>query len=199
MYNYGLHQQVNEAVQEAGIDIGGKDNLFYTRFMANTANIFGLYMQLYEHHPEAERCFGQLVKLVIKANTQRSAQHKERDAEKIKKEHWFLSNQLTGMSLYVDRFCGNLQTMQNKLDYFEQLGVNFLHLMPLFESPPDASDGGYAVADFRKVAARFGSLNELQTLQTAMQERDMYLMLDIVLNHTSDQHEWAMKARKGEK
>lgn len=199
MYNYGLHQQVNEAVQEAGIDISGKDNLFYTRFMANTANIFDLYMQLYEHHPEVERCFSQLVKLIIKADRERSTLHKERDAEKIKKEHWFLSNQLAGMSLYVDRFCGNLQTMQDKLDYFEKLGVNFLHLMPLFESPPEASDGGYAVADFRKVASRFGSLNELQALQTAMQERDMYLMLDIVLNHTSDQHEWAMKAKAGEK
>lgn len=199
MYNYGLHQQVNEAVQEAGIDIGGEDNLFYTRFMANTANIFNLYMQLYEHHPGAEGYFNQLVKLIIRADRQRSALHKQRDAEKIKKGHWFLSNQLAAMSLYVDRFCGNLPTMQEKLAYFEKLGVNFLHLMPLFESPPAASDGGYAVSDFRKVAARFGTLDDLKQLQAAMQEKDMYLMLDIVLNHTSDQHAWAQKARQGEK
>jgi amylosucrase len=199
MYNYGLHQQVNEAVQEAGIDIGGKDNLFYTRFMANTANIFDLYMQLYEHHPAAEQCFNLLIKLIIRADRERTEAHKERDTRKIKQQHWFLSNELTGMSLYVDRFCGTLPAMQPKLDYFEKLGVNFLHLMPLFKSPPEASDGGYAVADFRTVADRFGTLADLKALQAAMQERDMYLMLDIVLNHTSDQHEWAQKARQGEK
>ena len=55
------------------------------------------------------------------------------------------------MSLYVDRFCGNLKNLSGKLDYFGELGVNFLHLMPMFESPEGESDGGYAVSDFRKV------------------------------------------------
>ncbi len=199
MYNYGLHQQINEAVQNAGIDIGGEDNLFYTRFMANAAAIFELYMQLYEHHPMAEENFGQLVRLIIKADRDRSALLKERDVKKREQGQWFLSNQLAGMSLYVDRFCGDLSALKSKLDYFQKLGVSLLHLMPLFESPPHESDGGYAVSDFRKVDARFGSLNNLIELQLKMQQRDMYLMLDIVLNHTSDQHEWALKAKQGEK
>lgn len=199
MYNYALHQQINEVVQAAGIDIGGEDNLFYTRFMANTADIFDLYMQLYEHHPKAERNFQQLVQLIIRANSKRSPQLKSRDDQKREKGNWFLSNQLTGMSLYVDRFCGDINTLNTKLGYFEKLGVNLLHLMPMFESPSEASDGGYAVSDFRKVDQRFGSLENLIELQQQMQQRDMYLMLDIVLNHTSDQHEWARKARQGEK
>ena len=103
------------------------------------------------------------------------------------------------MSLYVDRFCGNLKNLESKLDYFEKLGVNFLHLMPVFESPEDESDGGYAVSDFRKVDKRFGTLNDLQQLQEKMQERNMYLMLDIVLNHTSHHHEWAKKAKEGDR
>ena len=199
MYNYALHQQINEAVQHAGIDIGGEDNLFYTRFMANTADIFDLYMQLYEHHPNAEKNFQQLVQLIIKAHTERPSALKGRDEQKREKGNWFLSNQLVGMSLYVDRFCGDIKGLSNKLGYFGKLGVNFLHLMPMFESPVNESDGGYAVSDFRKVDQRFGTLEDLEALQKEMQQQDMYLMLDIVLNHTSHQHEWARKARQGEK
>ena len=199
MYNYGLHQQINQSIQDEGIDISGDDNLFYTRFMANAAAIFDLYMQLYEHHPKAEKNFSQLIQLVIKANKERPDIIKARDDKKQEQGQWFLSNQLAGMSLYVDRFCGDIPALKNKLEYFEKLGVNFLHLMPIFESPPEASDGGYAVADFRKVAERFGTIEDLISLQQQMQQQDMYLMLDIVLNHTSNQHEWARKARQGEK
>lgn len=199
MYNYGLHQQINSAIQDAGIDIGGEDNLFYTRFMANAAPLFELYMQLYEHHPKAEKNFSQLTDTIINAYRQRPDVLKERDYKKTGEDHWFLSNQLAGMSLYVDRFCDNLETLGQKLDYFENLGVNLLHLMPIFESPAGESDGGYAVSDFRKVDQRFGTLEDLKSLQQEMQQRNMYLMLDIVLNHTSHQHEWAKKARAGEK
>ncbi|MEO7394122.1 MAG: alpha-amylase family glycosyl hydrolase, partial [Chitinophagaceae bacterium] len=80
-----------------------------------------------------------------------------------------------------------------------KLGVNFLHLMPVFESPDGESDGGYAVSNFRKVEKRFGSLDDLQQLQHKMQTEEMYLMLDIVLNHTSQKHYWATKAKKGDK
>ena len=102
------------------------------------------------------------------------------------------------MSLYVDRFCGNLQNLTTKLDYLEKLGVNFLHLMPIFESPGNESDGGYAVSDFRKIDARFGDLDDLHLVQESMRRKNMYLMMDIVLNHTSRKHEWAIKAREGD-
>jgi amylosucrase len=199
MYNFGLHEHINELLREHKIDVAAKDNLFYTRMLANAGDMFDLYLQLYEHHPAAEALFQQLIETTINAYKTRSETLKARDTEKLKQEHWFLSNQITGMSLYVDRFCGDLKTMQTKLDYFEKLGVNFLHLMPLFESPANESDGGYAVSNFRKVDERFGTLEDLQNLQQQMQQRNMYLMLDIVLNHTSHKHEWAIKAKKGEK
>ncbi len=197
MYNYGLHQRVNQSIQDAGLDISGADNLFFTRIMANTAVIFDLYMKLYEHHPKAEENFEELLQVIIKAHINRSAELKERDFQKNEKGHWFLSNEITGMSLYADRFCGSIKNLENKLDYFEKLGVNFLHLMPIFESPENESDGGYAVSDFRKVNKRFGTLEDLKRLQKKMRERNMYLMLDIVLNHTSHHHEWAQKAKAG--
>ncbi|MEL4382841.1 alpha-amylase family glycosyl hydrolase, partial [Shewanella algae] len=86
-----------------------------------------------------------------------------------------------------------------KFPYLKNLGVNFLHLMPVFESPAGESDGGYAVSNFRKVDKRFGTNKDLEQVITKMQAEKMYLMLDIVLNHTSHKHEWAMLAKSGDK
>jgi amylosucrase len=199
VYNHSLHQQINQAIQQQKIDIAGRDNLFFTRFIANATAIDALFQEIYGKHPQQEDFFNQLINLIAGSYTRRPAILKERDEEKETKGNWFLSNEITGMSLYVDRFCGDLRNLGNKLDYFKELGVNFLHLMPVFESPEGESDGGYAVSDFRKVDKRFGTLKELQQLQEKMQKQGMYLMLDIVLNHTSHHHEWAKKAKAGEK
>ncbi len=199
MYNHTLHQQINNSLQEKKVNTAeDAGNLFYTRFIANATSIEALYKDLYGHHHEAERYFQQLIDTVANAWMNRSVPLKTKDTEKLEKGTWFLSNELVGMSLYVDRFCGNLKNLPGKLDYFEKLGVNLLHLMPIFESPEGESDGGYAVSDFRKVDQRFGSLKDLQILQKQMQEQGKYLMLDIVLNHTSHKHEWALKAKQGD-
>lgn len=197
MYNYQLHQKLNTLLQ-AETDTSGDDNLFYTRFMANISAIKDLYDELYQQHSNGTKAFDKLLQTIIIANRKRGAALKERDAEKSREDHWFLSNKIAGMSLYVDRFCGNLQNLGNKLAYFEKLGVNFLHLMPVFESPANESDGGYAVSNFRKVDSRFGTLEDLQTVQQKMLDKRMYLMIDIVLNHTSHKHEWAEKAKAGD-
>lgn len=171
---------------------------FAKRFSQLAPNAYTLYQQLYNLHPQTDHFFEQLLKTVIQANNNRSKQLKKKDADKLAKEHWFLSNQMVGMSLYVDRFCGKLTNLSDKLTWLEQLGVNLLHLMPLFESPAGESDGGYAVSNFRKVDSRFGQLADLQALRTQMADKEMYLMLDIVLNHTSHRHEWAEKAKAGD-
>ncbi|MEO5684789.1 MAG: alpha-amylase family glycosyl hydrolase [Chitinophagaceae bacterium] len=197
MYNYSLHQQINNELKKHGIDIGGKDILFYTRFIANATAIHALYMELYENHPQSKEAFAQLLQTICTAYVSRSAALKQRDEEKEATAHWFLSNEITGMSFYVDRFCGSLENLAGKLDYFQKLGVNFLHLMPVFKSPEGESDGGYAVSDFRQVDERFGNLQDLEKLQQQMSEEKMYLMIDIVLNHTSHRHAWAQKAKEG--
>ncbi len=199
MYNHQLHQQINAVLQNEQIDIGGKDNHFFTRFIANATAIDALFHEIYGRTENGASYFDQLIHLLTRAHSQRTEKLRDRDAEKGAKGHWFLSNDLAAMSLYVDRFGGNLKGLANKLDYFKELGVNFLHLMPVFESPEGESDGGYAVSDFRKVDKRFGSLGDLQQLQRRMQDEQMYLMLDIVLNHTSHHHEWATKAKAGDK
>ncbi len=197
MYQHSLHQQINAALQENKIDLAGPDKQFYTRFIANAASLEALYRELYGTHRYGTDCFNDLLGTIIKAYQQRSLELRGRDLEKERQGNWFLTSDITGMSLYVDRFCGDLKNLQNKLPYFEELGVNLLHLMPLMESPAGESDGGYAVSNFRKVDARFGSIEDLQQVQKRMFESGMYLMLDIVLNHTSHRHEWAEKAKGG--
>jgi amylosucrase len=198
MYNPIIHQQINENLQQNKIDIAGADNLFYTRFVANTAAIHHLYHELYNDHPFKDESFALLIQTITNAYQQRSAALIAQDAVKEAKGNWFLSNEITGMSLYVDRFCGNLQTLGEKLDYFKTLGVNFLHLMPVMQSPEGESDGGYAVSDFRKVDKRFGTLKDLKKVKSQMSKEGMYLMMDIVLNHTSHHHDWAVKAKQGD-
>lgn len=198
MFTYDRHIQLKKLFEKNKLCTEKKDAMLYARFEANIAGIYERFMQLYDTHPHAAANFEKLLQVIINAYTNRATALKQRDEEKEKQDGWFLSNQITGMSLYTDRFAGNLKSMPSKLDYLQQLGVNFLHLMPIFESPEGESDGGYAVSDFRKVDKRFGTLQDLQQLQQSMQQRNMYLMLDIVLNHTSHKHEWALKAKQGD-
>jgi amylosucrase len=198
MYQYSLHQKVNSHLQKNGIDIAGEDNLFYARFIAGASAIYALYNKIYASHPKNQAVFEDVLETIIQAYKNRSAVLKQLDEDKQRKGQWFLSNDIAGMSLYVDRFCGDIAALNDKLGYCKKLGVNLLHLMPVFESPGGESDGGYAVSNYRRVDRRFGSLDDLLALQKQMQSEGMYLMLDIVLNHTSHRHEWAVKARQGD-
>ena len=198
-FNKDLHEYVNQIVASKGLDITGTDNAFYTRLMSNIDTIDHLYRSIYGHNAEADKQYEMLINTLVDGHQQRANDLRERDEVKIENGIWFVSNEITGMSLYVDRFCGKLKELPEKINYFEQLGVNFLHLMPLFESPEGESDGGYAVSNFREVDPRFGNIKDLIHLRKTMQEKNMYLMIDIVLNHTSHHHEWAKKAKAGDK
>ena len=196
--NQNLREHTTAILIREGIDINKKDNAFYARIMSEIDTISDLFQEIYGQDPKADQIFEQLIITIAKAHLHRAEDLKQRDEQKMDEGKWFLSNELMGMSLYVDRFAGSLQSMSTKLDYFEKLGVNFLHLMPIFESPEGESDGGYAVSNFRKVDKRFGHLDDLISLRKKMQDKGMYLMLDIVLNHTSHRHEWAEKAKQGD-
>jgi amylosucrase len=193
-----LRDKITELLEQSGLEATKEGQAFGERFTKRLPLIHRLFEEIYGDHPESQVQFLQLTLSLINAHQRRENALKKRDEDKAKKGVWFLSNELAGMSLYVDRFAGSLQEMPVKLVHFEELGVNFLHLMPLFESPKGESDGGYAVSDFRKVDSRFGTLDELISLRKEMHSKGMYLMLDIVLNHTSHHHEWAQKAKSGD-
>ena len=193
MYNPSLQKKLHELIKSHKI----KDVAFQERFTANLDDIFTHFHAIYGSHPLAAGLFETLLNSICQAHLDRSDALKKRDADKEKKGTWFLSQDLVGMSLYVDRFAGQINKLPSKLPYLEKLGVNFLHLMPLFKSPEGESDGGYAVEDFRVVEERLGTIDDLRAFQAELQTKDMYLMIDIVLNHTSHHHEWAKLAKKG--
>jgi len=199
MYTHHLHHFISKRLLGYhALPLTGSGLNIYNRFMANAAAIDELYNGLYAHHPNKEKCFEQLIDTMVAFAKARNQRLVAKDEQKLTKGNWYLSNEIVGMSLYVDRFCGSIKNLAQRLDYFEELGVNLLHLMPVFESPENESDGGYAVSDFRNVDKRFGTNKDLDTLQTSMESKGMYLMLDIVFNHTSERHEWARKARQGD-
>ena len=193
-----ISEKIHQLFQEYSIDPVKKDKQFAERLQSHLPKIHRLFGEIYGGCFDAEQQFLDLLRSLILAHQGREAGLKKRDQEKAAQGVWFLSNQLAGMSLYVDRFAGSLKTMPTKLSHLEELGVNFLHLMPIFESPAGESDGGYAVSNFRKVDPRFGTLEDLISLRKKMHGQGMYLMLDIVLNHTSHHHEWAQKAKEGD-
>ncbi len=193
-----LHLFGQQLLQFANIDATKKDKAFANRFIEHLDTIENLFDEIYSGHPQRNDAFDALLNALIYQYKSRPKNFLKKDEDKAKKGNWFLSNEITGMSLYVDRFAGDINGLKNKLDYFNELGVNFLHLMPVFESPAGESDGGYAVSDFRKVDARFGTNEDLNALIKEMNASNMYLMLDIVLNHTSHHHEWAKKAKAGD-
>jgi len=199
MYDDSLQAMMDRALENAGWVLLEKNRSFYARLGANLSALHELFMDLYGTTENAGELFTCLLETVIAADLARPEWLRASDARKSQQDKWFLSNQLAGMSLYVDRFCGTLPALETKLDYFGELGVSLLHLMPLFQSPPGESDGGYAVSDFRTVDPRFGTLGDLQRLREQMHGRGLYLMLDIVLNHTSHRHEWAQQAKTGNK
>jgi amylosucrase len=111
---------------------------------------------------------------------------------------WFQRARVCGYVAYADRFAGDLPGVADHLDYLAELGVNYLHLMPLLRPRPGPNDGGYAVADYRQVDPRLGSMDDLVDLGRALHGRGMALCIDLVLNHTAAEHEWARRAVAGE-
>ena len=198
MNSSALHAFGKELLKAKNIDQEKKDKAFAERFLQQLSSIELLFNEIYGGHSKRNESFDALLDSLVDCYLQRPSTFIKKDIVKEKQGNWFLSNQITGMSLYVDRFAGNIKGLTDKLNYFEELGVNFLHLMPVFESPEGESDGGYAVSNFRKVDARFGTNEDLNALIGKMNAQNMYLMLDIVLNHTSHHHEWAQKAKEGD-
>ena len=111
MYDYKLHRQIKNGLQTNGIDVSEEDNLFYTRFVANASSIKDLFKELYGHREDSVVYFDRLISTIACAWKERSPAMKEKDEKKEAQGHWFLSNQITGMSLYVDRFCGSLENL----------------------------------------------------------------------------------------
>ncbi len=112
--------------------------------------------------------------------------------------HWYQSHRMVGAMCYVDLFAGNLQEIRDRIPYLTELGITYLHLMPLFKTPEGDNDGGYAISSYREVNPALGTIEELTQLANELRHHGISLVIDFVFNHTSDEHEWAKRAMAGD-
>ena len=170
-------------------------SVFATRLDHCYNELKWLYCELYHNDMEAFDYFVQM--LEAQWNARKDAL-RAIDEKRLAEPDWYRSNKLLGMMMYPANFGGTLKGVQEKLPYLTECGVNYLHLMPLLDSPKGKSDGGYAVSDFRKVRPDLGTMEDLAELADACHEKGMVLCLDFVLNHTSEEHAWAKAAKAGD-
>ena len=171
-----------------------KMSSFDERFARCEDELRGSYLELYHD----EKAFDYFVEMLRRCYDARPQDLRALDEGRIANPGWYTSNDITGMLMYVDAFAGTLAGVREKLGYIEECGVNYLHLMPLLESPEGRSDGGYAVSNFRKVQPELGTMDDLASLAGECHRRGIAVCLDFVMNHTSEDHAWAKAARAGD-
>ncbi|MCG2786186.1 MAG: alpha-glucosidase C-terminal domain-containing protein [Anaerolineae bacterium] len=180
-----------------GVEIASQSEhwfAFKTRLEAHFPRLFGLLLQLYGQRYDLYYHLEELLTLLAKSWFERRAELKELDSEREKSPRWFQSHQMVGGVCYVDLFAGDLAGLRAKIPYFQELGLSYLHLMPLFKSPPGENDGGYAVSSYRELNPSLGTTAELAELAEALRQAGISLVLDLVFNHTASDHEWALRA-----
>ena len=171
-----------------------KNSVFSRRLERHLDELKWLYQELYHD----EHSFSYFLEMLERSWGERKRPLRDQDARREADPDWYRRRDLLGMMLYVDAFAGNLKGVKGRLPYLQECGVNYLHLMPLLQSPKGRSDGGYAVSDFRTVQPELGSMEDLEDLADACRKAGISLCLDFVMNHTSEDHAWAKRARAGE-
>ncbi|MEM9077710.1 MAG: amylosucrase [Bacteroidota bacterium] len=174
------------------------ESLFHLRMATNLSLIQNLFFSLYPQ-TEHESSFQQLLQLLPKLYKTRPDELKLQDINRISSGNWYQSEKMVGMQLYVEHFNRDLKGLKKRLPYLKEFGINFLHLMPLTTRPSGENDGGYAVNSYDKVDKRYGTQKDLLDLTKKLRKEKMFLMLDFVVNHTSDEFPWARKAKQGNK
>ncbi|MBU4465576.1 MAG: alpha-amylase family protein [Actinobacteria bacterium] len=177
---------------------GPVDDAFARRFHEHFATLHGLFLQLYGDRGDGREALADVVALAAASWSARPLELKARDARRESDPDWYQAERMLGGVCYVDRYAGNLAGVRAQIPYFQELGLTYLHLMPLFESPEGNSDGGYAVSSYRRVDPKLGTMDDLAELAAELRVAGISLVVDFIFNHTSNEHEWARKAVAGE-
>ena len=186
--------QILDAVRRTS----GGDPAFIARAITHLPRLRGLFQRLYGERDDWLDRLRDVVLLAAGSWASRSEELKALDARRDADPDWFESQRMLGGVCYVDRFGGGLDGIRRQIPYFRELGLTYLHLMPLFEAPEGNSDGGYAVSSYRRVNPALGTMDELAALGAELREAGISLVVDFIFNHTSNEHEWAQKAAAGD-
>lgn len=170
------------------------EEVYQRRLLNHMDELKWLYTELYGNDAMLEELLEKMHEFYLERNKDLKAV----DLLREKNPNWYKSNDMMGMMLYIDNFAGNIKGVESKLDYLQKSNVNYIHLMPFLDTVEGRSDGGYAVADFRKVREDLGTMEDLEHLTNACHKKNINVCMDFVMNHTSQDHEWAKKARSGD-
>lgn len=193
-----LLPRVQAALAEAiSTDLAGWEQ-YQQRLDQHFPALFRLYAELYSSRFDFFFHLEDLLVALARAWFARPADLRQLDAAREQAPGWFLSNQMLGGVIYVDLFAGDLEGVRAKIPYFQELGLTYLHLMPLFKAPEGENDGGYAVSSYREVHPPLGTMQQLASLSRDLRLAGISLVVDLVFNHTSDEHEWALNAKAGD-
>ncbi|WP_104172882.1 alpha-amylase family protein [Arthrobacter sp. Y81] len=171
---------------------------FLQRFAHHFPDMHRLFQSLYGSRPDFQDQLTALVLQAARSWNERPADLKALDAERENNTGWFQSNSMLGGVCYVDRYAEDLQGVRSRIPYFKELGLTYLHLMPLFLAPEPHSDGGYAVSSYRDVNPKLGTMEQLRELAAELRDNGISLVVDFIFNHTSDEHDWARRAAEGD-
>jgi amylosucrase len=171
---------------------------FTTRLSRWWPDLVAGWSAAYATHPAGPAEIERLVGLLADRYRDRAAALRSLDLERLLRPDWFQDPTMIGYVCYPGRFAGTLAGVEGHLDYLADLGVRYLHLMPLLRPRDGEADGGYAVADYRSVDPALGTMDDLEHLCDSLRERGMSLCVDLVLNHTAAEHAWAVRARAGD-
>lgn len=193
MNQASLHKLISSKFEEKN-----PKALFELRLATNLSLIQQLFFSIY---PEEKYSgdFSRLLDILPKLFALRPSELMAQDVQRLEMGNWYQSEKMVGMQLYVEHFNKDLNGLKAKLPYLKELGVNFLHLMPITTRPKGENDGGYAVNNYLQVDKKYGTKEDLLKLTKELRKQDMFLMLDFVVNHTSNEFSWAKKAAKGDK
>lgn len=156
------------------------------------------YEELYQNYDAIYQMFNSLIESMFQFYQERSDSLKNLDMERLKNPKWFCRNDSIGVQLYAEKFAKDFKGLESKLDYLQKLGVKFIDALPFLQSPPQKSDGGFAVSNQRQVREDLGTIDDLKHLINTIHDRNMCFCMTFIIHNTSDEHEWAKKAKKGE-
>ncbi len=174
------------------------DETFATRFAEHFPTLHRLFGEVYGDREDAFESLASVVALAARAWLERPSDLRALDTTREADPAWFLDHRMLGGVCYVDRYAGTLAGVRDQIGYFRELGLTYLHLMPLFASPEGNNDGGYAVSSYRDVDPALGSMTDLRELAGELRAAGISLVVDFIFNHTSDEHVWARRAVAGE-
>lgn len=189
-------QQFVRASAEA--EIGALEASFAARLDEHFPELHRLFRLLYGERPDALEALAEVVILAARSWNARPADLKRLDAERSADPAWFQGGHMLGGVCYVDRYAGSISKVADHIDYFKELGLTYLHLMPLFRSPEGNNDGGYAVSSYRETDPALGTMADLADLTGKLRAAGISPVVDFIFNHTASEHEWARKAVAGE-